>query len=225
MALQDLQTLVDRMVRADASSVTTGDRDEAIRAAVARYSKDRPRLKVEDVAAAGGIFLALPQGWDGEVSALVELEHPIDADPPSRITPAEVAVEAIPSGQRFRLPRSITAGQQVRVRYTVPHVVDADTDTVPAADREAVAAYAGAHLLDQLAAEKSGDIDSSIGAANINRATPAQEYAARAKDLRRRYMTGLGLNPDRVAPAGAVVSLPSSDSLGRTRLLHPRRPR
>lgn len=222
MALQDLQTLVDRMVRADTASVTPDDRDEAIRAAVARYSKDRPRLLVEDVTATGGRFLGLPPGWtDG--CALVELEHPIDADPPSRLPPAEVALEIVPSGQRFRLLFSPATGEQIRVRYTAPHRVDADTDTVPAADREAVAAYAGAHLLDQLAAEKSGDIDTSIGAANVSRATPAQEYAARAKDLRRRYLTGLGIDPNRVAPAGAVVTLPpSTDSLGRPRLLHSR---
>jgi len=222
MVLQDFQTLVDRMVRADASSVTTSDRDEAIRAAVARYSKDRPLLKVEDVAAVGGRFLGLPAGW-AEGCALVELEHPIDADPPALLTTAEVAVETVPSGQRFRLLFSLSPGDQVRVRYTAPHVVDADTDTVPAADREAVAAWAGAHLLDQLAAEKSGDIDASIGAANVSRATPAQEYAARAKELRRRYLNGLGIDPNRVPPAGAVVALPpSTDNLGRPRLLHPR---
>lgn len=222
MALSDIQALVDGMVRVGGAAALADDRDAAIGVAVARYGRDRPRQAVDDIAAAGGVFLGLPAAWVDGSSTLVEMEEPIDADPPSRILPAEIRLDLTPAGARFRLPRSLSAGALVRVRFTAPHLLSDVEDTIPAADREAVAAYAGAHLLDALAVGASGDTDSSINAVAVNRATPAQEYAARAKELRRRYVVSLGINPDRVAPAGAVVSLPGTDSLGRDRLLHPR---
>ncbi|MBF0093987.1 MAG: hypothetical protein HQL34_05520 [Alphaproteobacteria bacterium] len=223
MALADLQALVDGMMRADAATVSSEDRDAAIGVAVLRYSKDRPRTVVEDIAAAGGPFLDLPSSWEAGSSTLVELEHPVDSDPKSRIAATDAQVEVVPNGSRIRLTSSISAGETVRTRFTGSHIVSGTEDTLPSADREAVATYAAAHLLDALAAARSSDTDASIGAAAVSRATPAQEYAARAKDLRRRYTVLLGIDPSRIAPAGAVVVLPGSDSLGRDRLLHPRR--
>lgn len=223
MSLADIQALVGGMVRADAATVSTGDRDAAIGVAVIRYSKDRPRAVVADITASGGVFLSLPTGWEVGTSALVELEYPIDADPKSRIMPTEVWVETTPTGSRIRLASSLPVGAAVRARFTGSHVVSGTTDTVPAADREAVAAYASAHLLDGLAAARSGDTDASIGAAAVSRATPAQEYAARARTLRSLYTTSLGIDPNRVAPAGTIIALSGSDSLGRDRLLHSRR--
>lgn len=221
MAIQDLQTLVGQMARVD--GILSSDRDDAIAVAVARYSKDRPRLTVEDVSAVGSL-LPLPAGWVAGVSGLVELEYPVDRDPPSVIPAVDARLDVTPSGQRVRLANALPAGAVVRIRFTAPHTVDGVTDTIPPIDREAVAAYAAAHLLDGLAVEKSGDSDTSISAANVSRATPAQEYAARAKDLRRRYLTGLSIDPDRQIPAGVVVTLPAStDSLGRPRLFHPAR--
>lgn len=218
MAIATLRTLVDRMVRADSGVVTTDDRDAAIALAVAQYSKDRPRLAVEDVVVAGGRFVGLPAGLDPVAGALKGLECPIDADPVAMV---EGWVEMAPSGWRIRLASALAAGAVVRVTYTGAHAVSDAEDTVPSADVEAVAVLAAATLFDGLAAQTSGDTDASIGAANVSRASPAQEYAARARKARERYQALVGVDPARLPPAGTVVSASSaSGSQGWPRMFH-----
>ena len=86
-------------------------------------------------------------------------------------------------------PRIVDAEQ-------LPHLLDDENDTIPLGDREAVCCWAAAYCFDQLASKHSGDIDASIQAAQVNRATPAQEYAARAKDHRKRYFVLMGQGTD-----------------------------
>ncbi|MBF0165187.1 MAG: hypothetical protein HQM01_11930 [Magnetococcales bacterium] len=140
MALTDLQSMVQRLTRADSSEILAEDIDAAIQTSVLRYSE-----------------------------------------------------------------------------LTQPCVVTATQDTLPERGREAVAVYAAAHLLEQLAIAKSGDIDPSIGAAAAGRSTPAQEYAARSKALFARYRELLGIRAERTPPAGGVVCL----GAGRAGLTHP----
>ncbi len=147
-------------------------------------------------------------------------EYPVDDDPPSLLAVATVRVEEVPSGLRLRLPQPVTTGD-VRVRYTATHILSDTEDTTLVTDREAIAAYAAAALLDQLAAKSSSDTDSTFGADQINRGTSSSTYAARAKDLRQRYQDQLGLNPDRQVAAGAVVAITSpAGNDGRPQLTH-----
>lgn len=222
MALTDHLALVTAMVRGDGGTLGDDDYRAALAVAVIRYGKDKPRTMVADMVSLGGTHLPLPEGWVAGVSAAVSLETPPDQEPPQVTAGSAVMAEEVPTGWRLRLVGAIPAGQAIRLRWTAPHTVDDIQDTIPATDREAVAAYASAHLLDALAAEKSADIDSSIGAADVGRRSVAQEYAARAKTLRQRYSASLGLDSDRVVPAGTVVSVARPDSLGVGRLTHGR---
>jgi hypothetical protein len=112
----------------------------------------------------------------------------------------------------------------LRVSYTVRHQLDGSADTVPDQDREAVACWAAALLLDQLAAKFSGDRLSTIPADSVDHQSKGRDYAARAAALRKRYTAALGVNPDRLAPAGVVVATRPKNSLGETqRLTHPGR--
>ncbi len=222
MSLAQFQTLVDGMVRDDADHLTDTDRDQAIAAAITRYSKDRPRTRVEDVAAAGGNYLPLPSGWEAG-SSLASLEYPLGEVPPCYLETACWGMYNAPVGWQVMVRDAINAGEMVRASYTIAHVLNATEDTVPSGDQEPVASYAAAMLLDMLASLYSGDSDSTIQADSVNHQSKAGEFAARARTLRKRYFDDLGIDQKRNQAAGVVVNLDMASSLGRDRLTHPRR--
>ena len=223
MALADYQALIDDLVRDDTGKITTADRDEAIARAVARYGKDRPRIKVEDVVAPGGNYLSLPAGWQSSFSAIRYIEHPVGNRPATLLDQDSYALYDGPSASEIQLIDAINAGQSVRVNYTIRHTVDGSTDSTPADDREAVSCWAAALLLDQLAAWFTGSSDSSIQAYSFDRRSKGGEYAARAGKLRKRYHDELGIDERKNVAAGVIVDLDTADSQGNDRLLHPRR--
>ncbi|MBK6742522.1 MAG: hypothetical protein IPG66_05895 [Hydrogenophilales bacterium] len=223
MALTDYQTLVDDLVRDDAGKIATPQRDRAIGLAVVRYGQDRPLTTMEDVAADGSSYLPLPAAWDDGGSALMSLEYPIGEWPVSYLAHDAYGVAHGPMGDEIRLAGHIQVGALVRAMFTLGHTLDESTDTVPDADREAVALYASAILMDQLASLYSGDGDSTISADSVEHRSQAQEYAARARGFRTRYFDALGIDPKRQVAACAVVNLDLSNSLGRDRLTHPKR--
>jgi len=112
------------------------------------------------------------------------------------------------------------AANNVRATYTIRHVVSISADTIPIEDREPVACWAAAVLCEQLAALYSGNTDSTIQADSVQQTTKAQEYAARARQLRKRYIDELGIDEKRSEPAGVVVNLDFPDSHGQERLTH-----
>lgn len=224
MPLADYQALVTALVRDDSGKIVVADRDEAIARAVARYSKDRPQLKIEDAAAPGGNKLNLPAGWQAGFSALRSIEYPIGTTPPDYLDQDSYGLYSTPAGDEIKIANAITAAQQVRITYTIRHVVDlTPADTIRADDREPVCAWAAALLLDQLAAYFSGATDSTIQADSVDRRSKGAEYAARAKRLRDRYFDELGIGAQKSVAAGVVVDLDMPDSRGNDRLLHPRR--
>lgn len=223
MPLADYQTLVDDLVRDDTGKIAAADRDEAIARAVARYSKDRPKEKVEDVVAAGGNFLALPAGWQADFSEIRSIEYPVGDVPPTLIHQDDYGFYRSPTELKLVLVDSLPAGATVRYTYTIRHQVDVANDTIRADDREPVCAYGAAMLLEQLAAWFTGSSDSTIQADSVERRSKGADYAARARTMRTRYFDELGLDPKRSVAAGVVVDLDATDSQGRDRLLHPRR--
>lgn len=218
MALIDFQSLVTDLVRDDAERITDLQRDTAIASAIARYSKDRPRHKVEDVVSAGGNLLPLPAGWQAEVSVILDLEYPIGKVPPQHLHQEEYRIYETPTGKQIMLADSLNAGANVRVTYSIAHDLTAVLDTVPLADREPVSCLAAASLCDQLASLYSGDSDSTIRADSVNHQSKAGEFASRAKALRKRYHDELGIDTKKNVAAGVVVSFPSRDGQGRPRL-------
>jgi len=223
MALTDFQTLVDAMVRDDDSRITQDERDAAIVSAVSRYSEDRPRRHVVDVVAAGGQLLDLPPDWEADFSHLVALEYPVGSVPPTYLPADQWGLYEAPGAIKIMSAIRFGAGDQVRCTHTVRHVVDGVSDTVPLGYREPVCAYAASLLLDQLAALTVNVTDASISADAIAHRTKSQEYAARARVQRQRYLDALGLSATKNAAHGVVVDLDLTDSRGRDRLTHPGR--
>ncbi len=187
--LADLKKLVDGFVRDESERLTRADKEGAIALAVARYGKDRPRRKVEDAVSAGGDTLPLPTAWEAE-SQLLTVEYPIGETPPELLP---CSIYSAPSGDVLRLGDALAAGAEARLTFTVRHVVSDVLDTVPDGHREAVAAYAAALLLEQLAAGAINDGDTTLQADTTDRRTKAQEYASRARALKARYGEAMGV--------------------------------
>jgi hypothetical protein len=219
--LSDYQTLVTELTRDDAGKIAVAERDRAIALAVERYSKDRPQPKVQDVTPDDANTLPLPAAWEADFSALVSLEYPIANVPPTMILQDRYGFYRSPTGLKIQVLDAVAvAANNVRVAYTIRHVVSAVADTIPVGDREPVACWAAAVLCDELAALYSGNTDSTIQADTVANTSKAQEYAARAKGLRRRYLDELGIEDKRAQPAGVVVDLDFKDSRGEDRLTH-----
>lgn len=224
MALADFQTLTTALHRDDTGKITTGDRDIAIASAVQRYSRDRPRLKSQDVIAAAANLIALPAAWETDFSAVRAIEYPIGSVPPDFLAQDRYALHLQTDGTyQIMLLDAVNIGEGLRITYTIRHQVDGSGDTVPAHEREAVCCWAAALLLDQLAALFSGDSNSTIQADSVDHGGKSREYAARARALRTRYFDELGLTPKKNAAAGVEVNLNTDDSRGQDRLTHPRR--
>jgi hypothetical protein len=205
--LADYQTLVTELVRDDAARVGPAERDRAIDAAVKRYSKDRPVVKVQDVAATGSNVLPLPAAWEADFSEERLIEHPIGNVPPTLLDREGYGLYQSPTAIVFQLLSAVTVGASMRVTFTIKHALSASVDTIPLQDREPAACWAAALLCDQLAAFYSGGTDSTIQADSAPGQSKAQEYAARARALRKRYTDELGIVDQRGEPAGTTVAL------------------
>lgn len=228
--LAELRDLIDDLVRDAAQWVTPEQRERAIGLALARYSADRPREVVEDVAAPGGGLLPLPIDWAQGESALRAVEWPVGEQPPAMLPAAEVALQKTPLGEMIFLSFARpTAGDLVRLTYSARHAVSDIEDTVPAAHREALACYAASLLAEQIATVHASAQDATIAADRVDQAHPAREWAARARSYRNRYFATLGIainaqgvEQPRIDAAGVVVDLNLPTSHGRPRL-YPRR--
>lgn len=219
MALSDFQTLVNDLVRDDSGFISDAQRDLAIANAVARYSKDRPRRLVEDVASSGSTLLNLPAAWT-EISNVISIEYPIGQTPPALLDNDAWDMYSTPSGQKIMLENSVASGNLLRVTFSAEHLVEVSNDTIKLSDRPAVCALAASYLLDQLAAKYAGVSESSIAADGVNFGSKSSEYAARARSLLKRYTDEFGIDTKRNQSASAVVSAKPVNSLGRDRLTH-----
>lgn len=213
-------TLTADLTRDDAGKVSEAQLADAVQAAVLRYSKDRPVRKIVEVSALGGQVLALPPGWVADFSALQAIEFPVNAIPPVYMDKDAFLVRNTPAGQQIISGHAFAAGDVLWLHFTVPHTLSAMSNTIPDGDREAVCCLAAASLCEQLASLYAGDTDSTILADSVDHQQKSSLFAARAKALRQRYMNELGVDPKRSSPAGAIISFPSKDSRGRSRLTH-----
>lgn len=224
MSLADYQTRTMGLTRDDAGKLSSSDRDDAIAAAVSRYGQDRPRQRVDDLAAATANLLPLPAQWQADYSLIVALEHPVGYIPPALLGSERYGMyRDATQAESIMLLDAVTVGATVRCTYTVRHVLDGATDTIRAEDREAVCCWAAALLCDQLASLYSNSGDSTIQVDSVDHTSRARDYAARAKSLRQRYYDALGVDPKKNTAAGTNVNWHAYDGRGEDRIHHPKR--
>lgn len=211
--------LIDGMAPDEGQRLAPEDREQALALAVIRYSTDRPRIEAADVVTPDGYTVPLPEGWGADFSRVTCISIPA-ATPvgPHRALPSDGWQPCrIPGRDVLLLVRPEKTGATLRLHFTLPHVLpdeDDGPDTIPATDREAVAHWAAALLLDTLAGKHAGDMQSTINSDSVDHAAKMPNYKALAEAQRQLYWNHLGIDPKRAVAAGAVVKV------GHGRLLH-----
>lgn len=216
--LSDYQTLVEKLIRDDSGVITVSDSDTAIALAVQRYSTDRPRFIVEDVAPSGTSILTLPSLWDAEFSQVVAIEYPISDGRPNPLDSEHYFDYLTPTGRQIRF--DFVPVSPLRVRYSIVHSLTTVSDTLPILHREAVASLAASLCCEQLSSWYANAGDETIQADRVSRLSQSKDYAARAAALRQRYLDGIGVEDKKASPAGEVVNLNLKNSVNQDRLTH-----
>lgn len=181
-----------------------------IDAALAIYSRHRPRVRQQDYTGDGVTYdFQLPADYQPGLSELVAVEYPAGSQLPSYLPASSYFLyrENPPTLRLLIVPAS---GRTLRVSYTASHVVherDATQTTVPATDRPALASLAAARACLELAsiAAKSTqsyqpDIPMVPG--------PVERYLSLARELYSSYLRLLGLPEDGSIPAWLSSGLP-----------------
>lgn len=205
--------LINSMAPDEGERLTDEDREQALDMAVIRYSTDRPRPEAADVVTEDGYTVPLPQGWHTDYSRVTAIEQP-GGVPPDMLPRDAWMPHRIPGRDVLLLVRPRKAGDTFRVHFTLPHVLDDDTDTIPPKDREAVAHWAAGLLLDSLSGKHAGDTQSTINSDSVDHAAKMPNYKSLAEAQRQAYWNHLGIDPKRTVASGAVVNV------GHRRLLH-----
>lgn len=222
--LADFYQLTGQLAQNGQNRLGQTDLDTALTAAVIRYSQDRPRMVVEDIAAADtASFLDLPVSWEADFSEVTAVEYPVGNAPPCLLKSEAWDVYDAPTGAQLMIFGGVQAGDGLRLTYTRSHVLSDVEDTIPPMHREPVCGWAAALLCEQLASFYAGNSDSTIKADQVDFTHPAREYGRRAEELRKRYFDALGIDPKKCAPAGVDVAFTGKSSLGGPRLTHPLR--
>jgi len=219
VAFADFQQLVTDLVPDQASNVAPDVQRRAIEEAALRYGADVPRALTEDVVwLQHGVFGPVPAGWADE-AIVRSAEYPVGQHPASLLFVD--AYRDLIGTWGLESVRSLPEGAVVRVKFSLPHILEGDTDTIPALHRWPVAQYAAHLLCQQLATRFSAERESAIGADVSRTESKASMYARRAKEYRAGYYAGIGVvdpltqaeNGSALTPAAAVASWP-----GRRRL-------
>src|SRR5579884_217934 len=244
----DFQNGVATRIQDAAAILAQADRDALITQAVQqRYSKDRPRVLVTDVAGNGSNLLALPTDseqagtpvgvFEDGFSQVRAIEFPIGELPPTYIEDPDWMMYRAPAGLKILLLLMIAQqSDTLRLTWTCRHSAGGPSSanpvistTVPDADFEAVCDLAAALCFEALAAFYAQTRDPSIGADAVNYRTKSQEYLSLAKPLRKRYDDHVGVvdGDSGTSASGAAIAIGGMYEVmgsGIDRLTH-RRPR
>lgn len=195
------------------------DYDNAITAALKRYSTHRPRLIVEDIAGQDGPDIPLPTEWSEGLSLIRDIEYPVGYVPSSMIDARDWRFYRTPSDCFIRFTDgSPAADETVRVTHTAVH---ADESTVAATDLEAVANLAASICCRILAAQYGNTSDPTIQADSVNYRSKTDEYRRLADSFEQLYNQQLGIRTADSTPAAMATAAPPDST--RTRLTHGRK--
>jgi hypothetical protein len=246
MLFTDFQNGVSTRIQDGAGKLASADRDALINQAVKlRYSKDRSRELVSDVAGTGAPDLPLPQGpsnpaeqFEDGFSVIRSIEFPVGHVPENYVDSADWKLYRSPSGLKIRMLGSTpSSSDTIRVTWTVRHNPGTTGQspiptTVPDADFEAVCDYAASLAAEALQAIYAQTGDASVNADSVNYRSKGQEYASLAKALRKRYDDHIGIqaggtgggNESAAGASIATGSMFQNQGSGVDRITH-RRPR
>lgn len=195
----------------EADQLTTsagGDLDQAIDAALAEFSRDRPRrvaLEVEGTDAFDLLLASLGDAgppstqWAPDWSTLLQVVYPYVSTSRDlhRLEADEYVILDLPAGPTLRL-LSVTpsSSETLLLVFTRPHALDENAETVPDAYLEALANLSAAYAFEALASFYAQGSDSSIEADVVDHRGRSAEYRTLAGAHRSRYWIAVGRGMD-----------------------------
>lgn len=222
LTISAIQALVAANIQDDSTKLSSGEVVAAIEEAIAgRYSKDRPRHVVADLAGNGATYewaLTGISGWSEGFSQIRSIEYPSGEATPAYLDSSDWSIYNAPSGRTLRFPSPLTSGKTARVSFTAPHAADAST--LPAAELYTIGVLAAALAARRLAAAYAQTGDSTIVADTVNYRSKSAEYLALARHLEQDYENYLGTDPNRSAPSASNTATWMGDTAGGERLTH-----
>lgn len=220
--MANLQTFIDDvkvLLQADSLSAEFSPAEAEwagfVFAALARYSQDRPRRAWQDYAGDGAAYdFALPADWDRALSVAEGVEYPRGQREAAYLQRRDWTIYAPgTSAEKLRLLHHTPGGgETARLFYTLPHMADQNTTTVPASDEKAVGwlgAAEGCHVLARRFAQTSVP---TLSADAVDHLSKAAEYTRLGKELERKYQAHVG---QASGASGATLDWDESLSQGR----------
>lgn len=211
--------------------IDSAGRNSAVAEAVATFNRHRPQRLVADIAGSDVYDLSLPADWVEGFSEVLAVEYPAGEREPLFLDPETYLLYDNASTVKLRLLEyTPQAGETVRLTYTIPHVVDADSSTIAAGDEDALSNLAAAAVCEWLSSYYSQTTSSSLLTDAVDHKSQATEYALRAKRFRMLGLEHLGVSEGKGGGGSASVQaagvqrdydMPSYQTL--VRLTHPQR--
>lgn len=192
--------------------------DEAITAAVTRYSQDRPRRVVEDEAGNGTPYYvlvgagALLTSWVDGFSRIAWIEYPAAAvsatHAPTYLQQPDDWVEDYQDASKTYLRLlsvTPTASETLRIAYTAPHSHTDASDTIPTGDVDALCDLAAHYACLALATKMAASQDSLISADSTNYRDGQLRFKQQAEEWLKSYQSRIGQAASGTSGASATA--------------------
>lgn len=189
-----------------------------VRAAVRKFSQDRPRTLFADYPGNGSAFdLTVPTGWTNGFSSVQQVEYPQGNRPRDVLDMAEVSLYPEDSAPtHIRLNQTTpTSGKTARVYYSVPWPIPTATasdDKVADTDFDPVASLAAHYAALELAGKAAGHKNPTIPQADaMDWENETERWRSVARDRLKDYQSHVG-SADGPGPAGGVTDWDAASS-------------
>jgi len=216
----EIQTFIDQLERElkgiKDTELDEPDRVEHIKAALEKYSRDRPDEAHLDKAGDGGKYYEINTttftSWVEGFSRILKIEYPAatiaDDERPRFLLPAhDWALYWEETKHYLYLPNHAPkSSEEMRITYTTPYAFSGSPEEVdiPAQDFYALCALAASYCCGALAAKYGQTLDSTIGADAVQYGSKSGRYERRADKLLQKYNDHMGI-PKSGVKASSVI--------------------
>ncbi len=192
----------------------------AIKAAVTKYSKDRPKMSAADITGDGGFdYVINSTNLPGYVvgfsyPSMVEYPYSSSQAVPQVLDGENWTIYHDGTNDNLRfLTAKPSSAQTIRVHYNIPRldddagdmdVVDATVADIVDTDYQAVVDLSAAHFLRFVAAKLVGTGDSTLQADVVNYRSKSAELLRVAEAFEKSYKAILGITDEKTVPAASV---------------------
>jgi len=192
--------------------------------AVDQYSQDKPLVYCEAVAGSGSKRYSLDglTNFDFEFSVIIEIEYPIDKNPPELIDDRYWTYIQRPSGDNDDLlfiDTTPASGESFHIYYTY---YTNDINDVRAKDQRAVVSLAASYACQVMANKANQSGDDNVNADFVDRTSNKNNFVESAKYFEEKYKKRIFGDKDSISPALNITNLDTYVHRQHKRILHKR---